>query len=92
MALSHKQLSVTESIKGKVQGLLLLKKKDAKAEYLINKTINEINGLIDTHELSGEKDLLDAVINALIRLKRFGLATSFTRRYKHQGRESGPHP
>ncbi len=81
-ALTKKQLSVMESIKGKVQGLLILKKKDTKSDLFIKKTISEINGLIDTNELSGEKDLLDSVVNALIRLKQFGLASAFTRKYK----------
>jgi hypothetical protein len=71
-----------ESIKGKVQGLLILKKKNSRSDLLIKKTISEINGLIDTHELSGEKDLLDNVTNVLIRLKQFGLASTFTRKYK----------
>ncbi len=82
MGLSKKQLSVAEAIKGKVQGLLLLKKNDVRTDLMIKKTMNEINGLIQTHELSDSKDLLDMVTNALIRLKQFGLASSFTK--KHQ--------
>jgi hypothetical protein len=82
MALTKRQLSVAEAIKGKTLGLMLLKKQDAKTDLLVRKTLNEISGLIETYELEGEKDLMDAVVNALIRLKIFGAASSFKRKHK----------
>ncbi len=71
-----------ETIKGKTQGLLTMKKKDARTDLLIKKTVTEITTLIDTHELSGEKDLLDIVTSTLVRLKQTGLALAFTRKHK----------
>ncbi len=84
MALSKKQQTVAEAIKGKAQGLMMMKKQGPQADLLITKIINEINGLIDTNELSKEKELLDVVSNALIRLKKFGLASSFTRKHNQK--------
>jgi hypothetical protein len=84
MALSKKQQTVAEAIKGKAQGLMMMKKQGPQADLLITKIINEINGLIDTNELSKEKELLDVVANALIRLKKFGLASSFTRKHNQK--------
>jgi hypothetical protein len=81
MALSKKQRSVAEAIKGKAQGLRMMKLKGLQTDPFITKIINEINGLIDTHELSEEKELLDTVVNALVRLKKFGLASTFKRRH-----------
>ena len=79
MPLSKKQLSVAEAIKGKAQGLRMMKQTGSQADLLITKTIHEINGLIKTNELSEEKELLDTVVNALVRLKKFGLASTFQR-------------
>ena len=81
MSLSKKQLSVVEAIKGKAQGLRMMKKKGPQTELLITKTINEINGLIETHELSEHTELLDTVVNALVALKQFGSASAFKRNH-----------
>ncbi len=42
---------MAEAIKGKVQGLMMLKKQDKKTDLIIKKTINKISGLFDTHDL-----------------------------------------
>lgn len=39
MALSRRQSSVAESIKGKVQGMMMLRKQDAKTDLLIKKNL-----------------------------------------------------
>lgn len=79
MHFSKKQLSVAEAIKGKAQGLMMMKHKGPQSDLLITKTINEINGLIKTNELSEHTELLDVVVNALVRHKKFGLVSTFKR-------------
>ncbi len=81
MPLSKQQKSVAEAIKGKAQGLMVMKKQGPQADLTITKIINEINGLIEAHELSKEKELLDIVVAALVRLKKFGLASTFSRKH-----------
>ncbi len=82
MALSKKQKSVAEAVKGKAQALMMMRKPGPQTDMSITKLIHEINGLIDTHQLSKEKELLDTVVTALVRLKKFGLASTFTRKHK----------
>ncbi len=82
MALSKRQTSVAEAIKGKVQGLMMLRKQDAKTDLLIKKTVNEISGLFDTNDLWQEKDLVDIITNALVRLKKFSMASAFSQKQK----------
>ena len=79
MPLSKKQLSVAEAIKGKAQGLRMMKQTGSQSDLLITKTINEINGLIKTNELSEHTELLDIVVNALVKQKKFGFASTFKR-------------
>lgn len=82
MALSKRQSSVAEAIKGKVQGLMMFRKQDAKTDLLIKKTVNEISGLFDSYDLWQEKELVDVVTNALVRVKKFGMASAFAQKQK----------
>lgn len=82
MALSKRQTSVAEAIKGKAQGLMMLRKQDAKSDLLIKKTVHEISGLLDTNDLWQEKELVDIITNALVRLKKFGMASAFSQKQK----------
>ena len=60
---------------------MMMKKQGPQTDLAVTKIIHEINGLIETHELSKEKELMDIVVAALVRLKKFGLASSFTRKH-----------
>ncbi len=82
MALSKKQMSAVETIKGKTLALLLMRKQDAVTDFMLKKTVNEISSLIDSYELSDQYDLLERVENALMRVKRTGMASAFIRRHK----------
>ncbi len=82
MALSKRQTSVAEAIKGKAQRLMMLRKQDAKSDLLIKKTVNEISGLLDTNDLWQEKELVDIITNALVRLKKFAMASAFSQKQK----------
>ncbi len=81
MALSNTQLSIVEAIRGKIRNLRQMKKKDACANLLIVQTVNKINGLITTYDLSEAIYLLEEVHITLIKLKKYGLANSFLRKH-----------
>jgi len=85
MGLSKKQMVIAEAIKGKVQNLMSLKKQDTQTDLLIKKTVNEINGLISTYELSEADDILDRVHKALIKSKKYGLASAFLSKHRMPG-------
>lgn len=73
---------MAEAIKGKVQGMMMLRKQDAKTDLIIKKTFNEISGLFDTHDLWQDEELVDIVTNALMRLKKAGMASAFSQKRK----------
>lgn len=60
----------------------MLRKQDAKSDLLIKKTVNEISGLLDTNDLWQEKELVDIITNALVRLKKFAMASAFSQKQK----------
>lgn len=86
MGLSKKQRVVAEAIKGKIQNMANMKSQDAKTDLLIKKTVNEISGLISSYELYGEADLIDRVHKALIKSKKYGMASSFLSKFKNPGK------
>lgn len=87
MALSKGQLAIVRAIKGKLQSLLLLKKKDAyTTDKTVDHTMHKINSLIVTNDLSGEEDLLYEIYDTLVKIKKPRLAWKFAKKHNLSGR------
>jgi hypothetical protein len=82
LALSKSKLAIVTAIRGKLRNLLLLgKKKPRTADKIIEHTINKIDSLIVTHDLSDEEDLLQEIHDTLIHLKKNKGAFKFAKKH-----------